>query len=575
MNTNYIQFYLSSVSPDYKHYTLKKSCEYTEKMPRIPIPQVHILIVLLATAGLTESFTSSIPRRIIGDSSSLSSSLLSKRRYITNLAVTKTKDDISSSSPSVDVNQKKSALEDQLKRCKTGTTARKVLTEILEEGGEEKNTLYNSITIPKGASVRSISDAELAIQTNIRNNKYKVMELIELNGDKDADRASLALLTIFVGSVISTIITQQNLPGPEIIRFVLSWIFSFLPLIFVGMGLSIPNTLQSTLIGIQSTFFPSYKKRMVHHEAAHFLIGHLLGLPIKGYRANAIKNAVEFYPLRDDDVGKTRSSLLGFDSPTTNGKNNDDLDYSADYYQGMDDGSPTRGYFDEGGRGEDALLTQSVFRNAKNYTDNPFLKISTQNDVKQSWPYRGFDHGTIDQLAAVSVAGVCSEILGFGNAEGGFADLGQLRQIMSNAEPELDEREMDNIIRYSIGYTMGQLRRHMGALDDLIEVMERDGSIAECIMAIESCDNVSGASVMGNYEKVRREKIQGAGVNIIERLALGGKNADTEDKSVIYGKGGGDKKQGFQLTGDDPLYAAGAVAAFFLVWASSGGLTLH
>ena len=45
--------------------------------------------------------------------------------------------------------------------------------------------------------------------------------------------------------------------------------------------------------------------------------------------------------------------------------------------------------------------------------------------------------------------------------------------------------------------------------------------------------------------------------------------------SVVYGKGGGDRKQKFQLTGDDPLYAALASAALFLAWASSGGLTLH
>ena len=55
----------------------------------------------------------------------------------------------------------------------------------------------------------------------------------------------------------------------------------------------------------------------------------------------------------------------------------------------------------------------------------------------------------------------------------------------------------------------------------------------------------------------------------------GGKNADTEDAAVIYGKGGGDRKEKFQLTGDDPLYAAGAAAAAFAIWASSGGLSLH
>ncbi len=480
-----------------------------------------------------------------------------------------------------DLKKQQGILDKQLGKCKSGTAARQILAETLlspsnnddKDNNNSKDPLYNSITIPRGASILSMSDAELAIQTNIRNNKYSIMELIELNGDKDADRASLALLAIFVGSTTSAITTQQNLPGPEIIRFALSWMFSFAPLIFVGLGLSVPSRLQSALIVIQSYIFPSYRKRMVHHEAGHFLLGHLLGMPIKGYRANAIKNAVEFYPLRDDDVGRTRASLLGFDKSRNNDRGSEVVDYGSSNGVGRDGG--TVGYFDEGGRGEEVTATQSVFRNAKNYTDNPFLKISPQNDVKQAWPFRGFDHGTIDQLAVVSVAGVCSEILGFGNAEGGYADLGQLRQILSSAEPELDDKQTDNIIRYAIGYTMGQLRRHLGALDDLIEVMERDGSVAECILAIEGCENVSGATVMGNYEKMRRDAIQGEGIGFVERLALGGKNADTEDNSVIYGKGGGDRKQSFQLTGDDPLYAAIAVAGVFLLWASSGGLSLH
>ncbi len=544
------------------------------------------IFLFLAALTSAESFLNVSPSSsIIGDDGVKKiykpSSISTSPFRVTPLRATTTED-----VTFIDDMKKSQLLEDQLPKCKTGTAARQILSDILllpsnegvtNESSSSSSTrkpLYNSISITKGASVRSISDAELAIQTNIRNNKYSIMELIELNGDKDADRASLALLTIFIGSVISTIITQQNLPGPEIIRFVFSWIFSFLPLIFVGMGLSIPNTLQTTLISIQSTFFPVYKKRMVHHEAGHFLIGHLLGLPIQGYRANAIKNAVEFYPLKDDDVGKTKASLLGFDAKRSS-MNEDGVEMMGGYYEDSSITSGSTGYFEKGGRGEEAIVTQSVFRNAKNYTDNPFLKISTENDVKQSWPYRGFDQQTIDQLAVISVAGVCSEILGFGNAEGGYADFAQLRQIMSNADSELDEREMDNIIRYSIGYTMGQLRRHMGALDDLIDVMERDGSIAECVMAIESCENVSGATVMGSYEKTRREKIQGEGINFVERLVLGGKNAETEDSSVIYGKGGGDRKQSFQLTGDDPFYAAIAVAGIFALWASAGGLTLH
>ena len=451
----------------------------------------------------------------------------------------------------------------QLQTCNTGTAARRVLAEVFQE---VPNSLYNSVTIPRGASEKTISDAELAIQTKT-NAKYSVMDVIELNGDKDADRATLALFCLFTASSISAIVTQQSFPGPEIIRFTIVWVLSFSPFFFVGTGIVMPASLQSALISLQRGIFPTYRKRMVHHEAGHFLIGHLLGFPIKNYQSNAVKNAVEFYPLNDKDVGRQKAALLGFEPKSDVSNAYDEDEYSDE--QGFD-----KPFFSEGGRG-DVLLQQSVFRDAKNYTDNPFLKVSPANNVKDAWPFRGFDHETLDKLAAVSVAGVCSEILGFGNAEGGFADLSQLRQLFANAEPALSEKDMDNRIRYAIGFSMGQLRCHLGALDALIEAMEADASVDECILVIETCKNVRGANVMNNYEKMRRKKIQNEGIGFIEKILLGGKNIDTEDDSIVYGKGGGDRKKGFQLTGDDPIYAALGVAFIFFTWASAGGLSLH
>ena len=462
----------------------------------------------------------------------------------------------------------------ELTKCVSGTAARKILEKALlsntnGDGDDNSGRLYGSLFIPRGASERSLSDADLAIQTGIRNSKYSVMELIELSGDRDADRASLALLCVTVGSMFSALAANQNLPGPDIFRFVVVWLLSFAPLAFVGTGIAAPAELQAILVRIQREVLPTYRRRMLQHEAGHFLVGHLLGLPIKGYRANAVKNAVEFYPLSDDEVGLDRARMLGFDKARDN-----DGEYVEQSFDSTASGSQP--YFSEGGRGERAMQEQSVFREKKDYANNPFLKLPSQNDPKQAWPYRGFDEETLDKLAVISAAGVCAEILAFGNAEGGYADLSQLRQLFNAAEPDLDEKAMGNRIRYSLGYGISQLRRHLGALDALVEVMERDGSVAECVMAIESCENVSGATITGDYERLRREKIRSEGVGIVERVLLGGgKNADTEDDGVVYGKGGGERKKKFALTGDDPLYAAGAAALAFFIWASSGGLSLH
>ena len=452
----------------------------------------------------------------------------------------------------------------QLDKCISGTVARNLLTSVLCKEGA--SPMYGSISIPPGASERSISDGDLAIQTKIRNKKYNIMELIELNGDSDSDRASLAVLCLFVGCSLSAIVANQNLPGPEIIRFLVVWIFSFAPLAFVGYGIATPDKLQTILVSLQRSIFPTYRKRMIHHEAGHFLMGHLLGLPVKGYASNAVKTAVEFYPLNDPEAGKTRIRQLGFDSVGGKSYGDDTRERPSDVP-----------YFSKEGSGSYIVDNQSVFvRSAKNYTVNPFLQLPSRDEPSMAWPYRGFDEATIDRLAVISVAGVCSEILSFGNAEGGYADLSQLRQLFNSAQSDMDERVMNNRIRFALGYTISQLRLHLGALDALVDIMARDGSVAECVLAIETCPNIRGHDgVSADYEIRRRERLRSDGTNPIERLFLGGKTADSEENRVIEGVGGGYQKVGFALTGDDPLYAAVTVALFFLLWATAGGLSLH
>ena len=137
---------------------------------------------------------------------------------------------------------------------------------------------------------------------------------------------------------------------------------------------------------------------------------------------------------------------------------------------------------------------------------------------------------------------------------------------------------MENRIRFAIGFTMTQLRLHLGALDALAEVMERGGSVSDCVAAIESCENKSGNDgIFGDYELRRRQEFKAVGVGLVEKLFLGEKNADTEETRLVEGRGGGykkEKKSFIKITGDDPLYIALGIAFIFLAWATSGGMTL-
>jgi hypothetical protein len=472
------------------------------------------------------------------------------------------------------------SLDEKLQKCQTARQAKNVLREELGKKKEKNCSLYGSISIPPGASVREISDADLAIQTRLTNKKYKIKDLIELNGNRDSDRASLAVLCLTIACSTSAITANQSLGGlgvPEILRFVIVWLLSFAPLLFVGYGIATPEKLQTLLVSIQRELFPAYRQRMIQHEAGHLLLGHLLGWPIAGYRANAVKNAVEFYPLQDSGKGEDLARQLGFDKLSSVATRR-----SSSQKQQQVPFQPSESpFFSEQGRGAEILAKQSVFREKpKDDRDNPFLKLASRNEPTNAWPYRGFDDETLDQLAVISIAGVCAEILALGNAEGGVADMDQLRQIFAAADSEISTREADNRVRFALAYTMSQLRRHLEVLDKVASVMERGGSLAECIVAMEEYKSLSGATVVmnsGDYELRRRQDFRSNKVGWIERIFLGDeKTADTGRDRLVDGKGGGYRKEKrFQLTGDDALYAALAVSLAFLAWASAGGLSLH
>ena len=131
-----------------------------------------------------------------------------------------------------------------------------------------------------------------------------------------------------------------------------------------------------------------------------------------------------------------------------------------------------------------------------------------------------------------------------------------------------------------MGYTMTQLRLHLGCLDALADVMDRGGSIAECVSAIESCTNVSGNNgIIGeDYEVRRRKELKSSALGIFEKILLNPKNVDAEEDRLVQGAGGGylkEKPRFLQISGDDPLYIAGGIACLFLAYATSGGLSLH
>lgn len=489
---------------------------------------------------------------------------------------------------------------EKLDNCRTRTEAEKILKAALSDE-EDSTRLFASVKIPKQMSTRRISDAELALQTRTINSKYKITDLIEQNGDRDIDRSSLAVLCVFIFGSTSAIAAQSLPDSMGIYRWLLVFALCFSPLILVGYGLVVPEQLSATLIQIQRKLFPSYRKRMLQHEAGHFLVGYLLGWPVKSFEVkNSVRNAVEFYPLGDADAGPSRAKVLGFD--VRKNSNEEDVQQGSSMSEESD-----KPYYSKDGLGG-SEMERSVFRD-ENDSAETYFALAQQDDPTTSWPFRGFDEETLDILAVISLAGACAEILSFGNAEGGVADLLQLRRIYGAAansalksesdnddtqlgtftddakkrrlrrENEkgksvgMDEREMDNRTRFALGFCLGLLRQNLGALDSLAAAMERNEKLSGCILALEECPNTSGYTLTGDYDKIRRERFRSEqrGVGAwVEKTFLGGSvTIDVEDSSVIEGKGGGERAKGFQLQGDDVLYAALAVSFAFFAWASN------
>ncbi|GAX26502.1 hypothetical protein FisN_23Lh027 [Fistulifera solaris] len=464
-----------------------------------------------------------------------------------------------------------SASLQRLNQVTSATHAQQILQQATQDS---PNRLYASIKIPTGASSRGISDGDLAIQTRLVNKQYTIEELCfdAVTGQRDANRASWAVLCIMIASVSSTILVQSITLGPEILRFVVAWCTCFAPLFFAGYGIARTEQLQAVLANVQRQLFPSYRKRLLQHEAGHFLMGYLLGWPIQNYQLeDGLQQAVLFYPLADEFVGVTRAQQLGFDS---NRKRRDETsleeqkEVSAPFYSSQ-------------GRGQRELLEQSVFRKNANYDNRDqkqqdFSRLPKLQDPTTVWPYKGFSDAVLDQITVVSVAGVCAELLLTGSAEGGVADLQQLTVILKESSAEiLTERDVCNKIRYALGFSMSQLRRHLGVLDALAEAMDEGKSIAECVYVMETCSNVSGQTLtVPDYELQRRQAYREG--NWLERALLGEtKHLDADEDRFVQGKGGGSRKETFRLTGDDPLYLALALSFCFFIWASNGGLSLH
>lgn len=188
---------------------------------------------------------------------------------------------------------------------------------------------------------------------------------------------------------------------------------------------------------------PTYANRVALHEAGHFLTAYLNGLLPKDYTLTSWD-------------AYTRSLVSSFKS-----KDN------------------SRG----GGNNGSGPSFQAGIQGGTTFCDSEF-----QEAVQGG----SFPSSMLDIYSCVALAGVATEWMRFGSAEGGLADVQQLDSMLGALR--FTQAKADDQVRWAVLNTVELLRRHSEVQDGLAEAMQSGKSVVECIQYLEEnlkeCDDV-------------------------------------------------------------------------------------
>ncbi|XP_056696498.1 uncharacterized protein [Spinacia oleracea] len=132
-------------------------------------------------------------------------------------------------------------------------------------------------------------------QPRISRRSTSLRELTTL-GIKNAENLAIpsvrndaAFLATVVGTTGFVAVLAGQLPGDW--GFFVPYLVGSISLVVLAVGSVSPGLLQAAIGGF-SVVFPDYQERISRHEAAHFLVAYMLGLPILSYSLDIGKEHV-------------------------------------------------------------------------------------------------------------------------------------------------------------------------------------------------------------------------------------------------------------------------------------------
>lgn len=235
-----------------------------------------------------------------------------------------------------------------------------------------------------------VSRSDVRVYARMRE---RVERALGFTASPAVERVESGIAVVMALSVGSALTTLDKLPGPDIVRWFATSFLVSIPFLYISLGLSFPDALIGAVNRLLFLINKEYKDRLLRHEAGHFLVGYLCGLPVLTYSVSGRLNAVEF------------AQVLSFAK-------------------------------------EAAAAEAAAATGGPSLPPSPLGPLSFEEADR--WTPRGvLTKDELSKLTVVSLAGVVSEYIAFGKAEGGGNDLSQLLALFNLADPGMTDRDQE------------------------------------------------------------------------------------------------------------------------------------